>query len=441
MACGLDLQRVMDVTTSRTRELTCAAAAVVELRENEHMVYRSVAGTAEGSLGVRLNVTTSLSGRSVLERRILSCRDTETDPRVDLAASRRVGARSMLCVPLFHDGEAIGVLKVYSPELDYFDDEDAKTLELMIGFIGIATANAQAQHAREISERRFRALAELANDGLITADATGTVTFWNQSAARMFGYSEDYLIGKPFTCLMPERYSLTQALTPGEFDAGRAMKLMGRLLELNAVRADGTEFPVELSASSWSVETELEGEQRFFTAIVRDVSERKRLEAAVLKLARTDHLTALLTRRAGQELIDREVLRCQRYGGELSFILFDIDHFKHINDNAGHAGGDLVLHRIGAIILERVRATDVSIRWGGEEFLLMLPHTPHAGALELAESLRRRVEGTAFGVVDRVTISAGVAELQEGEPANDAIARADTKLYTAKHGGRNRVAA
>lgn len=437
MACGLELQRVMDVTTARARELTSAAAAVIELREGGQMVYRSVAGSAEGSLGLRLNVNTSLSGRSVLEARILSCVDVENDPRVDLAASRRVGARSMLCVPLFHDGSAIGVLKVYSGEPAFFEDEDVKTLELMVGFIAIATANAVAHRAREHSEGRFRALAELASDGIITADATGTVTFWNQSAARMFGYSEDYLIGKPFTALMPARYSLTQALSPGQFDAGRALKLMGRLLELNALRSDGTEFPVELSASSWSVGEE----EPFFTAIVRDVSERKRLEAAVLKLARTDHLTGLLTRRAGQELIDREAMRCHRYGGMLSFILFDIDHFKAINDGAGHGAGDMVLHRIGAIVLERIRATDAAVRWGGEEFLLMLPHTPHSGAVELAEALRKRVEATAFDVVERVTISLGVSELAEGEPVNDTITRADAKLYAAKHGGRNRVAA
>lgn len=439
MACGLELQRVMDVTTARTRELTTAAAAVIELREGDQMVYHSVAGSAVGSLGVRLNVNTSLSGRSVLEARILSCTDTESDPRVDLAAARRVGARSMLCVPLFHEAAAVGVLKVYSPECAYFDDEDVKTLELMVGFISIATAKAVAQRARELSEGRFRALAELATDGIITADASGTVTFWNQSAARMFGHGEGYLIGKAFTELMPPRYALAEALSAGRFDPRRAEKLMGRLFELNGLRSDGTEFPVELSASTFRVGDG--SAEQYFTAIVRDVTERKRLEAEVLKLARTDQLTGLMTRRAGQELIDREAARRNRYGEQLSFILFDVDHFKAINDSAGHGGGDLVLQRIGALVLERVRATDVAVRWGGEEFLLMLPHTPHANAAELAEDLRRRVADSAFDVVEHATISLGVAELAEGEPVGRCIARADAKLYAAKHAGRNRVAA
>src|ERR1700712_1237923 len=90
MDCGFDLQRVMDVTTVGTRELTSAAAAVLELREGDHMVYRSVSGTAEGSLGTRLDLYSSLSGRSVLEARILTCVDAEIDVRVDLHACRKV---------------------------------------------------------------------------------------------------------------------------------------------------------------------------------------------------------------------------------------------------------------------------------------------------------------------------------------------------------------
>ena len=105
----------------------------------------------------------------------------------------------MLCVPLLHDGNAIGVLKVYSPEPQFFDAEDLSTLELMVGFIAAATSNAVAQRAQQASEQRFRALAELASAGIISADARGIVTFCNQSAARMFGYDEPSLIGKPFS--------------------------------------------------------------------------------------------------------------------------------------------------------------------------------------------------------------------------------------------------
>jgi diguanylate cyclase (GGDEF)-like protein len=225
-------------------------------------------------------------------------------------------------------------------------------------------------------------------------------------------------------------------LAHGHFDALRIAKVLGRILELNGLRADGTEFPVELSASSWSAD-----QQTFFTAIVRDVSERKRLEASVLELARTDHLTGLLNRRAGQEQVDREIARSHRSRHALGFVLLDIDHFKQINDSAGHAGGDRVLQQLGALLRARIRATDIALRWGGEEFLVVLPDTDEGGARVLAEALRRHVEATRFEVVAQITVSLGVSALMEGELSDQAVARADSKLYSAKRKGRNCVGA
>jgi len=434
MSCGLDLPRVMQVTTLRARELTGAAAAVLELREGEHMVYRAVSGTAEGALGTRLSLHASLSGRCVLERRILTCDDSEIDPRVDQVAAKRVGARSMLCVPLLHAGEAVGVLKVYSPEVGAFTSEDVGTLELMTGFISAATSNAVAQRALSLSEERFRALAELASDGIITADRDGRITFLNRSAAQMFGHAEGALLGRSFLGLMPERFTRDSVGELADFDPNRASNMVGKTIELVGKRCDASEFPVELSVSSWTV-----GDERFFTAIVRDISYRKELEQSVLKLARTDHLTCLLSRRAGEEAIARELDRAVRYSRALSFVLLDVDHFKRINDSAGHAGGDSVLRRIGEIVTERVRVTDVAIRWGGEEFLIVLPETDLVGAQDLGDALRGLVEAAAFEVVAQVTLSVGVAQRTPGELAEQTIARADARLYAAKSGGRNRV--
>lgn len=434
MTSGPDLERVMQVTTERALALTSAAAAVLELREGNEMVYRAGAGSAVNALGLRLDVHHSLSGRSVLERRILRCDDTELDARVDLAAARKVGARSMLCVPLLHDDEAVGVLKVYSPEVAWFEEEDVSTLELMVGFISAATSNALAQQRLRDSEQRFRMLAELASDGIITVDREGVIRFLNRSAARMFDFEEQALLGAPFMQLLPERYFTDAQGRPVSWDAARSAHAAGRTLEFTARRKNGQEFPVELSTSSW-----LAGEERFFTAIVRDVSERKRLEQAVLALARRDHLTGLCNRAAGEEAIALELERAVRYGRNLSFVLLDIDHFKHVNDSAGHAGGDEVLRRLGELILTRMRATDVAIRWGGEELMIVLPEVPLEGAQDFAESLRSRVEQTDFEVVPHVSISAGVATRHAGERADQTIARADERLYAAKNAGRNRV--
>jgi len=434
MACGLDLQRVMDVTSESARQLTMAAAAVLELREGNEMVYHSVSGSALGSLGLRLAVDTSLSGRSVVQDRILVCVDSELDPYVNREACRRVGARSMLCVPLRHAGTTIGVLKVYSPHVAFFDDEDISTLELMVGFIAAATANGVVQRALVASEQRFRALNELAPDGIITADASGQITMWNKSATRLFGHEESEALGRPIAMLMPERYLLDADNAYVGFDESRMQRAVGRTIELTGLHKNGTEFPVELSASTWTVDQE-----RFFTSIVRDISERKRLESAILTMARSDHLTGLLNRRAGEDALAREVVRSHRYTRELSCVLLDIDHFKRINDTAGHASGDHVLRMMGKLLNERIRGADSAARWGGEEFLLVLPETGLSGARELAEALRALVESTAFEVVSQVTVSIGVASLGVDESAEQAVARADRHLYAAKSGGRNRV--
>jgi diguanylate cyclase (GGDEF)-like protein/PAS domain S-box-containing protein len=434
IACGLDLQRVMDVTTRCALTLTASSAAVVELREGDDMVYRAVSGTAEGALGTRLSVHGSFSGRSVLEDRIMHTADTELDPHANREACRRVGARSMICVPLRSDGKTVGVLKVYAPQPDYFRSEDIGTLELMAGLISTATANAVAQDALLMSEKRFRAVAEAAFDSIITADQQGRVMFWNPSATRMFGWSAEEIIGKPIGMLMPSRYVDERDPDRAGFDEERIKKAVGRTVTLKGVRRDGSEIPLELSASVW-----MAGEQRFYTAIVRDISQRRALELQVLKLARTDHLTGLLTRGAGEEALNREVERARRYGRMLSCLLLDVDHFKKINDTAGHAAGDHVLRVLGRLVIERVRSSDLAVRWGGEEFLVVMPETAGPGACELAESLRAAVEATDFELVPRVTISVGAAELRPDEPREQTLARADKHLYTAKANGRNRV--
>jgi diguanylate cyclase (GGDEF)-like protein len=213
-------------------------------------------------------------------------------------------------------------------------------------------------------------------------------------------------------------------------------RAVGRTVELTGLHKNGAEFPVELTASTWSIDQE-----RFFTSIVRDISERKRLQAAILTMARTDHLTGLLNRRAVEDTFARELVRSHRYRRELSCMLLDIDHFKRINDTAGHASGDHVLRLMGQLIGGRIRGVDSAARWGGEEFLVILPETSLKGASELAEALRVLVEGTTFSVVPHVTVSIGVAEVGVDESAEQAVARADKNLYAAKSSGRNRVVA
>jgi len=171
--------------------------------------------------------------------------------------------------------------------------------------------------------------------------------------------------------------------------------------------------------------------------------ENARLFAQVQKLATTDELTGLLNRRHFFELARAELSRAVRHGLPLSAMLLDVDRFKSVNDNYGHAAGDQVLRQVAAVCRETLRAEDVVGRYGGEEFAVLLPATALGeAAAGLGERLRAALEGTVVvlpGLELRVTASIGVAELREDEDLASLLNRADAALYAAKGGGRNRV--
>lgn len=156
------------------------------------------------------------------------------------------------------------------------------------------------------------------------------------------------------------------------------------------------------------------------------------------RLANTDELTQLANRRRALEAINGELLRSARYGHALSIILFDIDHFKTINDRHGHATGDKVLIALANRTQEMLRDVDTLGRWGGEEFVVVLPETGYAQALSKAHDLCTHVAAQALAG-HKITISCGVTSTTAGDDAERLLARADQALYAAKGGGRNRA--
>jgi diguanylate cyclase (GGDEF)-like protein len=161
-ASDLDLDAAMQLIAERGQELTRANAGVIEIADGDEMVYRVTSGEATPFLGVRLKKATSLSGLCVAEGRVLRSDDTANDPRVDVEACRRVSARSMLCVPLVHQGETVGVLKVYSSEPGNFAESDVETLELLSGLIAAHMSHASL-FAAEVHGGRHDALTGLLN--------------------------------------------------------------------------------------------------------------------------------------------------------------------------------------------------------------------------------------------------------------------------------------
>ncbi len=161
------------------------------------------------------------------------------------------------------------------------------------------------------------------------------------------------------------------------------------------------------------------------------------------RLASTDALTGLTNRRRFLESLENERSRFERYGGALSLIMFDIDHFKKVNDTWGHAVGDAVLCEIARDALKFLRREDLAARYGGEEFVILLPETELPGAALIADRLRQLVADTVVahdqGPPLSVTISIGVASLEADESGDELLIRADKAMYQAKNSGRNRV--
>jgi diguanylate cyclase (GGDEF)-like protein/PAS domain S-box-containing protein len=273
----------------------------------------------------------------------------------------------------------------------------------------------------------------------IEVDASNLIRSWNPAAELMFGYLEKEVFGEDIVgLLVPEELrgeilEIVDRIADGE--------VIDRQVNKNLTK-DGREIlcewyntPLYDSQGAWIG----------YMSLVRDITEQQAEADKILYLSRHDPLTGLLNRRSMQERIEEERLRGKRTGGAYSCIMLDIDRFKSFNDSYGHECGDVVLKGVAEALAGSVRATDAVSRWGGEEFLVLMPDTDPAGAAGLAEKIRARIQSEAFAYGElgfRVTVTAGVASCRlDEESDDDCIRRADEALLAGKAGGRNRVVA
>jgi two-component system cell cycle response regulator len=217
------------------------------------------------------------------------------------------------------------------------------------------------------------------------------------------------------------------------------MKVSG--LTLGANDYISKPFKAEELIARVSVAIRLKHERDQLRVSAEEATERAE---AAQERAMTDALTGLLNRYGLQHILSREHAEARRYNRPLSSLMIDLDNFKTINDTYGHATGDIALQQVAGILREAVRGSDTVFRYGGEEFLVLLPETDLEGATALAEKIRQATSSRPFGDGERVfdlTLSAGASSLCDAESGNDMIARADMALYHAKKHGRNRVEA
>jgi diguanylate cyclase (GGDEF)-like protein/PAS domain S-box-containing protein len=279
------------------------------------------------------------------------------------------------------------------------------------------------------SDKRARRFFELSHDMLCTANVDGYFVELNDAWRRNLGYSFAELRAVPFIeRVHPEDREATEAEAASLFDGGETLNFENRYLA-----KDGSWHWLRWSSQLAPDESMVYGRAADITDFKRIEAEREELLGKVQDMATHDSLTGLPNRRALEELLPREMARARRSQSSLCVAIIDIDHFKVYNDTHGHLAGDGVLRESAIAWDSALRAEDEIVRFGGEEFLVLLPDTEMAQAWEVIERLR---EATPRGQ----TCSAGLAEWDFVESADDLLSRADKALYLAKAGGRNQLA-
>jgi diguanylate cyclase (GGDEF)-like protein/PAS domain S-box-containing protein len=197
-----------------------------------------------------------------------------------LPAAARDGLRAGVAVPIVSGAEKIGVVELYSRRTRPTDSQLLVLLQDVGRQVGLFAERDRVQHALRESERRFRSVAQSTLDAIVSADEAGTIVFWNRAAERTFGYAQDEVIGAPLSLLMPGRHHPVLRAALDAVAAGGPARMLGRVVQLEGLRKDGSEFPVEMSLSSWTV-----GDAVFYAAIVRDITDRRHAEAALRESA------------------------------------------------------------------------------------------------------------------------------------------------------------
>jgi diguanylate cyclase (GGDEF)-like protein/PAS domain S-box-containing protein len=281
-------------------------------------------------------------------------------------------------------------------------------------------------------------LVRICPDPIIGVDQNGTINRFNTAAERLLGYARNEVIDRMRIDSLydpPEMARKVGAMMhSGEY--GQPGQVEGYEAVLRA--RGGRRVDIRLSATHVYDDGIRVGSIGFF----HDLTERKEMEAALKRLSVTDNLTGLFNQRHFHTCLHSEIDRARRYGRPLSLICIDLDGFKAVNDQLGHSKGDDVLGLIGEVLHALMRRADLPFRYGGDEFMLLLPETRAAEATALAERVRMALLArwpadweAHHPDVPRVTLSLGAAELAPDEDGHALVKRADLAMYEAKRSG------
>lgn len=329
------------------------------------------------------------------------------------------------------DGETRWWRFLYSPWLG----EDGEVLGLFNTCIDI-TDKVHGEQALATSMKRYEEVINSAHDGVIAINKQQKITMFNRAARDLFGLDVDDVDGLGLEDLIPERFRPQhQGHVTGFSKSSVASRPMQTRATVMGRRKDGGEFPLEITISKIKVGEEIE-----MTAVLRDVSARLELIEELQEAASIDPLTGAFNRRYFSQQLEVESKRCRRFDHKMAVVMFDLDRFKSFNDSRGHSYGDSILKSVVDQIGSKMREVDVLSRWGGDEFIALLPEIDLEDAYAWGERIRVHVEETqAEKFQSGVTLSIGIVISDGEETLEDLLSRVDGLLYQAKAAGRNKV--
>lgn len=342
---------------------------------------------------------------------------------------------NILFAPLAIDQNTLGVLG-FANKPGGFSEEDARMASAFGELTAVSLESSRAWEALEVSEERFRSVADTTGDAIVTFDSDEHIVSWNPGAEAIFGYSADEMIGKRLTLVAPGDLREAYKNAVNEVESGGGSSTLAEPVEMIGRRKDGSTFPLELSFAGWKARKGV-----FLTSTIRDITERKLAEHDLRLLADHDHLTGLPNRALFRDRLTQALADANRNPQHLAVLMIDLDHFRYINHTLGLQAGDQVLQAVGDRLTGLIRTDDSVARSGDDEFILLLVGMEAPGQADrvgqrILEALREpfSVNGQEVGV----TASIGAALYPDhGEDIDTLMKRADVAMCRVKAEGRD----
>lgn len=411
--------------------------AVVSLIERERQWFKAHIGVPNTELDRNL----SFCSHAICQDDVLVIEDASVHPDfsdhpfVEGAPHLRFYAGAPLRAT---GGLNLGTLAILDTKPHSFSDDQRETLSDLAAMVMDSLEMRQVIERADAAERRFRDAMESLPNGFVLYDKDDRLIYSNSRYREVYANSAEYILpGTSFEEII--RKGVENGQYPdavGNEEAWIAERLYHH-------QNPGDAIEQQLPGDRWLRVQERRTSEGGLVGFRFDVTELKRQERELARLAWTDSLTNALNRHRFMELAQNEIDRAWRHGKEVSLIVMDIDHFKNINDRNGHAAGDAVLTAVVERWKNVLRSHDLIGRIGGEEFSILLPEIGADGALSVAEKLRAAISDLPFefeGQLLRVTVSIGVSTLAPAEDLPGLMRRADLALYEAKKAGRDRLA-